>query len=179
MISPEPASPKLQKALCSCFSIGEHRTPHQDVLYSLQQMVEIAAHAMSPGINEPYTALTCIDWLGASLLALAKRDFPLPLRHDEDGKLRVVAVDLDFEEIARASFDQIRIYGATNPDVMLRLLDIIAEIAPDLRRERDRSTLRTHARLIGDDARQIVNKEDHERVEARLHQALHALNSND
>ena len=44
--------------------------------YSIQQLVEIAAHALSPGINEPFTALTCIDWLGGSLRGVLRRDLP-------------------------------------------------------------------------------------------------------
>ena len=141
----------------------------------VQQLVEIAAHALSPGINEPFTALTCIDWLGAALRGVAQREIPSPLRQDENGHLRVVTSTLDFAVMARAAFDQIRLYGAENPDVMLRLLQIIAEIGPDLRREGDREVLMQHARLIGADAAQIHNENDRLRVANCLEETLRAL----
>lgn len=75
----------IKLELRDCFSLGAHRTPHQDAQYMLQQMVEIAVHALSPGINEPFTALTCIDWIGASLCGVARRELPMPLRQDEHG----------------------------------------------------------------------------------------------
>ncbi|WP_027157498.1 DUF2254 domain-containing protein [Methylobacter luteus] len=165
----------IESRLQACFSLGRHRTPHQDALYIVQQLVEIAAHALSPGINEPYTALTCIDWLGASLRGVARRELPTVLRQDEDGRLRVVACTLDFEELAHAAFDQIRLYGADNPDVMLNLLKIIAKIAPDLHRDHDRTVLVQHARLIGEDAAQIVNETDRRRVADCLQKTLRTL----
>jgi uncharacterized membrane protein len=62
VLASAPLSPQRQSSLRACFSLGRHSTPHQDALFSIQQLVEIAAHALSPGINEPFTALTCIDW---------------------------------------------------------------------------------------------------------------------
>jgi uncharacterized membrane protein len=169
----------LELDLRACFSQGPHRTPHQDALYIVQQLVEIAVHALSPGINEPFTALTCIDWLGASLRGVARRELPTTLRQDEDGQLRVIACTLDFEELAHAAFDQIRHYGADNADVMQHLLEIIAKIAPDLHRDQDRAVLVRHARLIGEDAAQIANETDRRRVADCLQRTLRALSRND
>jgi uncharacterized membrane protein len=168
----------IEADLRACFSLGSHRTPYQDALYVVQQLVEIAAHALSPGINEPFTALTCIDWLGASLRGVAKRELPVPLRQDEDGRLRVIASALDFEELVHAAFDPIRLYGASNPDVMQRLLGIMIEIAPDLHRDLDRIALMQHARLIGEDAAQIINETDRRRVADCLQKTLRALTKN-
>ena len=165
----------LEQRLRDCFSVGPHRTPHQDALYIVQQLVEIAAHALSPGINEPFTALTCIDWLGASLRGVARRDLPVPLRQDERGRLRVLACSLDFEQMAHAAFDPIRLYGAGNPDVMQHLLKIIADMAPDLHRDQDRIVLVQHARLIGEDAACAGNESDRRRVADRLQKTLRAL----
>ena len=166
---------EIERALRECFSLGAHRTPHQDALYSLQQLVEIAAHALSPGINEPFTALTCIDWLGTSLRGVACRDLPSPARYDQSGRLRVVVRPLGFEELARTAFDQIRIYGASNPDIVIHLLETIAGLAPDLRRSTDREALIHHAHLIGADSEQISNRADQERVAEHLREALRVL----
>lgn len=175
LLAPVLVPPEAKQEMRDCFNLGRHRTPHQDALYSIQQLVEIAAHALSPGINEPFTALTCIDWVGASLRGVAMRDLPAAVRADEAGNLRIVVDTINFEVVACAAFDQIRIYGASNPDVMLGLLDIITNIAPDLHREADRRVLMRHAQLISTDAAQIINKDDRQRVEQRFQETLRVL----
>ena len=159
---------EIDDALRGFFSLGIYRTRHQDALYSLQQLVEIAAHALSPGINEPFTALTCIDWLGTGLRGIIRRDLPAPDRYDANGKLRVLVPAVTFEEFARSAFDQIRVYGASNPDVVMRLLNMIASLAPDLRRVNDRAILMHHVQLIGADAADQL-KNEHDRARAAEH----------
>ncbi len=175
VLSPSRATPELAARLRACFALGSHRTPYQDALYSVQQMVEIAAHALSPGINEPFTALTCIDWLGAALGGVADRDLPSPLRNDERGQLRVIARVWSFAELVHASFDQIRFYGASNPEVMVHLLATIAAIAPRLRREDDREVMKLYVGLIAADAAQIANPADRQRVQQHQRVALASL----
>ncbi|MEP6672576.1 MAG: DUF2254 domain-containing protein [Chthoniobacter sp.] len=175
VLAPGGLPEEVADALRDCYSVGRHRTPHQDALYSLQQLVEIAAHALSPGINEPFTAQTCIDWLGASLRGVMRSELPLPQRYDGEGNLRVLANPLTFDEIARTAFEQIRIYGANNPAILVCLLNTIESLAPDLRRASDRDTLRHHAEFIRADATQIQNKNDQERVTEHVEKALHAL----
>jgi uncharacterized membrane protein len=179
VLPPSRLTPELERQLRACFTLGAHRTPFQDALYSVQQMVEIAAHALSPGINEPYTAMTCIDWLGAAMGGVASRDMPSPLRNDEHGRLRVVARVWSFAELVHASFDQIRLYGASNPDVMLHLLDTIVAVAPRLHRKDDREAMRRYVRLIGADAAQIVNVADRQRVHDHQQAALRSLSIDD
>lgn len=168
-------NPDIELQLRDCFSLGVHCTPHQDAKYMMQQMVEIGVHALSTGINEPFTALACIDWIGASLCGVARRELPMALRQDEHGRLRVIACTLDFEELTDTAFDQIRLYGASNPDVMLHLLKTIGDIASDVRRDSDRNALVRHAQLVGEDASQIVNLTDRRRVADRLQETLMTL----
>lgn len=176
VLPPAAVDRELEKALRACFALGRFRTPHQDAAYSIQQLVEIALRAMSPGINEPYTALTCIDWLAASLRGMANRQMPEPVRRDDAGAVRVVSCPISFDELAAASFDQIRTYSASNAEVMSRLLDVIAELAPCLRRPSDLVCLKRHVELIEEDAqREIANASDRKRVERRCAQAMHVL----
>lgn len=164
------------KELQSCFNLGSQRTPDQDVLYLMQQLVEIGAHALSPGINEPFTALLCIDWLGAALRTGASREWPVPLRQDQEGKLRLVTRTLNFEEMTHAIFDQIRMYGASTPDVLLKLLGVIADVTPMLRREQDRQVLIAYVQIIGEDGeREIANGADRARVINQVHETLRIL----
>lgn len=145
--------PKLSKQLANCFAIAPYRTPYQDIAYPLQQLVEIAAHALSPGLNEPFTALTCIDWLGACLRGIAQRDLPSPYRFDKNGALRVMAKPYTFDEMASVSFDQIRLYGSDNPVVVVKLLETITDLAEQIYRECDRQTLLKQTRLIQESSR--------------------------
>lgn len=175
-LPPTTAGDEIDAALRECFSLGTYRTRHQDALYSLQQLVEIAAHALSPGINEPFTALTCIDWLGSGLRGVLRHDLPAPDRYDENGKLRVLVPAVTFEEFARGAFDQIRVYGADNPDVVIRLFNMIASLAPDIRRDGDRAVLRHHVQLIGADAAaQLKNENDQARAAEHLKRTLGSL----
>lgn len=177
VVPPSRMNQSLDRKFCRCFVVGLHRTPYQDALYSIQQLVEIAAHALSPGINEPFTALSCIDWLGASLRRVLCSDLPSVYRFDEDGQVRVVARPVSFEEMARTAFDQIRIYSANMPEILISLLNTITDLASDAKRPCDREILAQHVQLIGQDSTQITNSTDKERVLEHVQKALHALNN--
>ena len=68
--------PELADQLCKCFILGDERTHIQDIEFSIHQLVEIAVRALSPGINDPITAMNCIDRLAAALCRLAQRSMP-------------------------------------------------------------------------------------------------------
>lgn len=80
------------------FAIGKQRTEQQDIEFSIDQLVEIAMRAISPGINDPFTAIQCINQLSAGLSHLAERDFPSLYRFDDQKKLRVIAETLSQRE---------------------------------------------------------------------------------
>jgi uncharacterized membrane protein len=71
---------KLVKKLEDTFILGKERTEQQDVEFPIEQLVEIALRAISPAVNDPFTAIRCIDRLSAGLSSLAQRDFPTPYR---------------------------------------------------------------------------------------------------
>lgn len=160
----------------AAFVLGPYRTATQDPEYSVQQLVEIAARALSPGVNEPFTAITCLDWLSAALARLAGRPIPDYERRDGRGQIRVVTTRVTFAGMTDTAFNVIRQYGCSNPAVAIRLLEVIHEIAPHAQREEDREVLLRHAQLIKEDSDQkIGNKRDIEDVEERYRKALNAL----
>lgn len=116
---------RLAQEIASVYILGEQRTPTQDVLCAVDQLVEIAVRALSPGINDPFTAVACIDRLGAALSRLAGRTSPDAHRYDEHGNLRVIAEPIPCTKIVDAAFDQIRQYGSASVLVSARLLEII------------------------------------------------------
>ncbi|HEV8033854.1 DUF2254 domain-containing protein [Yoonia sp.] len=111
--------------LSNAFSIGAERTPDHDIEFSLRRIVEIAQRALSPGVNDPTTALYCLDRLGEVLGLLAGRQFPSGRIMDEHMKLRVIFEPVTFEELACSAFAAIARYGISDDDLVARLLDVM------------------------------------------------------
>jgi uncharacterized membrane protein len=168
-------SPEVKDKLAKCYSFGQHRTPYQDAAYSMQQLVEVAIRALSPSINEPYTAMTCIDWIGAALRELSSRVIPSEVRSDEAGRPRLLASRLDFQSFTDIAFNQIRLYGADNPEVACHLLNMIARLAPELRRKGDLKTLSHHAWWIDKSAASHRISPERRRLEQCLRNVMRSL----
>lgn len=140
-------------AIRTAFAWGAQRTARQDVRFLVDELVEIAARALSPGVNDPFTAISCVDWLGAALKDLAGRDFPRPERYDRDGALRVVAHPTTFEQFVAGVFGQLRPYLAADRNAALHALKVIGEIAGRATDDDQRAALRREADAILDGAR--------------------------
>lgn len=108
--------------------LGNSKTAQQDLEYSLHQMVEIAVRALSPGINDPYTAITCIDNLKATMCQIAKIEFPSKYQFDKEDHLRIIMVPLDFKGALETSFNKIRQYATGSPSVIIRLMEALTTI---------------------------------------------------
>jgi uncharacterized membrane protein len=111
--------------LSNAFSFGPERTPDHDIEFSLRRIVEIAQRALSPGINDPTTALYCLDRLGEVLEILAGRHFPSGQILDQDRKLQVLFDPVTFAELAGSAFAAIARYGIGDSDLVARLLDVM------------------------------------------------------
>lgn len=165
---PEACNEELAKAVRRASIVGRDRTQGQDVEFSVKQLVEVALRALSPGVNEPFTALTCIDRLTAGLAIVAASPKPSSIWRDKAGNLRVVCQAQDFRTLLRAAFDPIRIFAGTNPAIYARLLDGIAEIALLADRPEDRTALAEQSDLIVRVAREALqHREDRDYVESR------------
>lgn len=116
-------------ALDGAVSLGTQATPVQDITQPLNALAEIAMRALSPSLNDPNTALMCIDRLSAAYCALIARDFPTQDRADDDGTPRLIACAPTFDELVHLGFDPIRRHGRSHVGVLLRLLDSLADIA--------------------------------------------------
>jgi uncharacterized membrane protein len=139
---------ELTQLINDAFIVGKERTEYQDAEFPINQLVEIALRALSPGINDPFTAIRCIDRLSAGLSRIAQRDFPSPYRYDGEHNLRVIVEVATFEGLVNSAFNQIRQYGYTDVAVTIRLLEAIARIAPYTRSNKDRALLLRHAGMI-------------------------------
>ncbi len=166
----------LVEEVNAAFVFGDQRTATQDVEFSFHQLVEIAVRALSPGINDPFTAIACVDRLGSGLCRLAERDIPSGHRFDAHGRLRLVAPESSFADIVDTSLNQIRQSARSNPAVAIRMLDAIAQIATHVRHAQDAACLHRHAGMIIRGAREAVPEaEDLLAVESAFAAATHAL----
>lgn len=101
-------------------AIGVERTIEQDAEFGVQQIVDVAARALSSGINDPSTAVLCIDHLCALLVRVAPRRTPSRLRSDQ-GELRVIAKGPTFGSVAALAFEPLTRYARSRPDVLAAL----------------------------------------------------------
>lgn len=126
-----------ENALRATFILGIERTPYQDLEFSIRRIVEIAQRALSPGINDPTTALYCIDRLREALVRLAERQMPSNRRHDAEGRLRVIAEPVSFETLATGALGAVSRYAGSDSDVLQALasaLDKVIAAASDKNR---------------------------------------------
>lgn len=156
--------PALMMALRRCMVVGPQHLPEHDPRYALQQLVEIAVRAG----GEPFTTLTCLDWLGNALRQVLQLPPAVALHADASGALRLVTPVLDFAELVNKGFTQIRIGNAGNAGVLLALLDTLAGLADSLRREQDADVLLHQVRLVGDCAERLPLAMERQQLVTRL-----------
>lgn len=148
--------------------IGRDRTTWRDPEFAFKQLVEIALRALSPGVNEPFTAINCIDRIGEGLGYLSAWPAEQAAWADHTGRARVFARPQPFATVLRASLDPIRIFAGTNPAIYVRLLDIIAELALVVTRQGELDALRHQADVITRAASgNVTDRDDLEYVRAR------------
>jgi uncharacterized membrane protein len=107
---------------------GPYRTLTQDISFGFDQLVEIALRALSPAVNDTFTALTCIDWLGDCLCRITSGWHPQRIRRDDTGHIRVIAHEADLGRLIERAFEKIRQSAEGMPAVMIRQLDALAKI---------------------------------------------------
>lgn len=167
----------VAQAVNRALIVGTHRTPVQDLEFSIDQLVEIAVRALSPGINDPFTAMTCIDRLTASLCMLARRRIPSPVRRDEDGRVRVIARPWTFRGAIDAAFDQIRQNARGNAAVSIRLLEGLGLLASHVWRPDDRDAVRRQVEMVGRSAAAVAEPFDRDELLLRVQRAQAVLDA--
>ncbi len=144
---PTAAQGPLTDALQSAVLIGGERTAVQDIEYSIHQLVEVALRALSPGINDPYTAIAALDRLTLSLSLVMTRGAGRSVWNDDDGVVRLVVSLSTFEGVTDAAFNQIRQLSAGMPAVLIRMADNIGQLLR-LANDAQRPALEKHLRLV-------------------------------
>lgn len=130
------------------FIIGRARTSQQDIEFSLHQMVEIASRALSPGVNDPYTAIACIDSLTATMCHLAQQAFPPTAIRDEKNDLRLLVSAISYEDVLDTAFHQIRQFSSGSPAVMIRLMEALVNIYSFTKQPNHQAAVIKHAQMV-------------------------------
>ena len=125
---PPESAPAVTRALEQSHATGAHRTLSQDLSFAIDQMVEIAIRALSPAVNDTFTALTCIDWLGDGLCKISSRWNPRRAHRDDRGYVRVITAEASYRRLVDRSFDKIRQAGRGMPAVLIRQLDALGRV---------------------------------------------------
>ena len=157
----------LVEAVGSLFTINAHRTVEQDAAFGILQISDIALKALSPGVNDTTTAVTCVDHLGALLARLAERRIAARARGDGD-QVRVIATGPTFAGLVSLALDDIRRNAETNVTVLGRLLDAIETAAGFTRNAARRRVLADHVDLLAEAIERSVRApSDQARLAAR------------
>ncbi len=169
---PAEAAGRVARELARAHVTGPYRTLAQDVSFGVDQLVEIAIRALSPAVNDTFTALTCIDWIGDSLCKVTGRWHPIRVYRDGGGSVRVVTTEATYERLVQRAFEKIRQSGRGMPAVLIRQLDALAKIMERTTKAKDRQVLLDQAAMI---SRLAVASVDEETDRADIDRAYQAV----
>jgi uncharacterized membrane protein len=145
---PGEAAEEATRSLMRAHFTGSHRTLVQDLAFAIDQMVEIAIRALSPAVNDTFTALTCIDWLSDGLCKLTASWDPRTVYRDALGHVRIMAAEPRYARFVERAFDKVRQASRGMPAVMIRQLDALTRIATYASTDDQRAALVAQANMI-------------------------------
>jgi uncharacterized membrane protein len=164
----------VARTIRSAYVLGPERTHYMDVEHGVIELVDIALKGLSPSINDPTTAVLCVDRLAEVLLALARHAPPGRVRRGGDGGALIMP-STEFERMTDTALDPIRHFGAGNPRFAIAMLDRLAELGKLLPAPTKPPVARQVAATLREARRRIEEPADVRRVEAAGARALHAL----
>jgi uncharacterized membrane protein len=172
---PPEAAAVIGRRLETVHITGPLRTLSQDIAFGIDQLVEIAIRALSPAVNDTFTALTCIDWLSESLCRIAADWDPDPVYRDADGLVRLIMAPVSYDRLVERAHEKIRQASAGMPAVMIRQLAGLVQISHAAQHPDRRGVLLRQAEMIHRLCQETVS-EPHDRadVERRYQELLAA-----
>ena len=151
-----------------CFTLGSTRTPEQDPQFLIDELVEIGLRALSPGINDPFTAITALHWLGAATAEIGRRDLRKDICPDDGADCLVIPLPDDFDHYVKRGFGAIRSAVASSPIAAEVMLDTLANAAMTIGDEQRKARLKQEAERLGEQARLVLEGPDLERFETHV-----------
>jgi uncharacterized membrane protein len=174
---PPEAAAVVGEALGNAHITGTYRTLTQDVSFGIDQLVEIAIRALSPAVNDTFTAMTCIDWLSDNLCKIVRRWHPTRVHRDAHGQVRVIAMLPTYDRLVQRSFEKIRQASMGMPAVMIRQLEAIAKIMNETTSTGQRRVLLEQAAMIQRASERTVPEEADRADVRRRYEAILTIES--
>jgi uncharacterized membrane protein len=176
---PGGAAGQVALALSKAHVTGPHRTLMQDPVFAIDQLVEIAIRALSPAVNDTFTALTCIDWLSAGLIQVSNRTLSEGIYRDRFNRVRLIETDPSYARMVNRAFDKIRQSSRGMPAVFIRMLDSLASVASSTTSLEQRRVLFRQAEMILQSAEESVPEANDVADVRRRYRRLMALGDDD
>jgi uncharacterized membrane protein len=145
---PSSAASQVASALERSHVTGPHRTLIQDPVFAIDQLVEIGIRALSPAVNDTFTALTCIDWLSAGLCRISGRELSEGVYRDRLGRVRLIERDPSYSRIVNRAIDKVRQASVGMPAVVIRLMDSLSYVVEYTTTPSQRSVIERQADMI-------------------------------
>ena len=150
-----PPAEGASAAIRNATALGPQRVSSADLEFAVRQLVEVAVRALSPGINDPHTAMSALDRLGAALCEIVPLHLPTGVLIRDDRTVLVVP-SIQYDGLLNAMFHMIRQNASTSPAVLIRMLDVLTAVVSAERDHRRMMCLKEHADLVAGDARRNV-----------------------
>jgi uncharacterized membrane protein len=157
-VEPPTAAVTVSAALAGSHIVGTSRTLTQDPGFATDQLVEVAIRALSPAVNDTFTALNCIDWLGDCLCRACAVPVPSGAYCDATGAIRLIEPAITQERLVKGATDKIRQAGRGMPAVLIRQLDNLGKVMAVVERAALRDAVLHHAQLILRSAEESVGE---------------------
>ncbi len=147
-VVPVHAARDVSDALARAHIVGPNRTLTQDLGFAVDQLVEVAIRALSPAVNDTFTALNCIDWLGDCLCHAAAAQLPDGIHRDPSGNIRIIEPVMTLDRLIKGATDKIRQAGSGMPAVYIRQLENLGKLLRAVRSPELRGVVESHAQRI-------------------------------
>ncbi len=167
---------RVQDMVVDAVSTGPERTAAQDVAYGLRQITDVASRALSPGVNDPTTAVHALGHSAALLAELLGRQLGAVTLRDQNGRARVILARPDFAALLELAVGAPLRYGRSDPDVLAELSRLLGQVGWCATRAADRDVLRAQLeRLTATIAEQGFDGADNDRLARLREKALVTL----
>ncbi len=162
-VVPPSAVGPVSRALVRTHIVGPNRTLTQDPGFAVDQLVEVAIRALSPAVNDTFTALNCIDWLGDCLCHAYSQPLPTGIYCDDGGNVRVIEPVISHERLLKGATDKIRQAGRGMPAVLIRQLENLQKVMTLVTTSGQRVVVLHHARMLLQASEESVTEESDRR----------------
>jgi uncharacterized membrane protein len=176
-VVPPSAVGPVSRALVRTHIVGPNRTLTQDPGFAIDQLVEVALRALSPAVNDTFTALNCIDWLGDCLCHAYGQRLPTGIYCDASGNVRVIEPVISHELLLKGATDKIRQAGRGMPAVFIRQLENLQKVMTLVATPGQREVILHHARMVLSASAESVGEESDRRDVQAAYDLLLAISS--